>query len=101
MDPFGFSSFVADLKLGIFLSIFSGVGGDLFHAVDLETTLPLPSLFLDDDPLPAPDCFSRFQVMATKEKKRKKKKKEKRKRCKLADEKCFGLVLTRSERNAC
>jgi ribosomal protein L18 len=39
--------------------------------------------------------------MATKEKKRKKKKKEKRKRCKLADEKCFGLVLTRSERNAC
>jgi hypothetical protein len=57
MDPFGFSSFATDLKLGIFLSIFSDVRGDLFPAVDLETTLPLPSLFLNDDPLPAPDCF--------------------------------------------
>jgi hypothetical protein len=36
--------------------------------------------------------------MATKEKR---KKKERRKRCKLADEKCFSLVLTRSKRNAC
>jgi hypothetical protein len=71
MDPFGFSSFAADLELGIFLSIFSGVGGDLFPAVDLETTLPLPPLFLDGDPLPAPDRFSKFLVMATKEKKKK------------------------------
>jgi hypothetical protein len=93
MYPFDFLSFAANLKLGIFLSIFSGVGGDLFPVVDLETTLPLPPLFLDGDPLPAPNCFSRFLVMATKEKRRK--------RCKLADEKCFGLVLTRSERNAC
>jgi len=38
--------------------------------------------------------------MATKEERRKKKE-ERRKRCKLADEKCFGLILTKSERNAC
>jgi hypothetical protein len=85
MDPFGFLSFAADLELGIFLSIFSGVGGDVFPAVDLETTLPLPPLFFNGDPLPAPDCISRFMVIATK-------KRRKRKRCKLADEKCFGLV---------
>jgi hypothetical protein len=76
MDPFGFSSFAADLELGIFLSIFYGVGGDLFPAVDLETTLPLPPLFFDGDPLPTPDRISRFMVMATKKKKKKKKKKE-------------------------
>jgi hypothetical protein len=73
MDPFGFSSFAADLELDIFLSIFSGVGGDFFPVVDLETTLPLPPLFLDGDPLPALDRFSRFLVMATKEERRKKK----------------------------
>jgi len=67
-DPFGFSSFAADLELGIFLSIFSGVGGDLFPAVDLETTLLLPPLFLDGDPFPAPDRFSKFLVMATQKK---------------------------------
>jgi hypothetical protein len=66
-------------------------GGDLFPAIDLETTLPLPPLFLDGDLLPTLDRFSRFLIMATKEKRKK--------RCKLADEKCFGLVLTRSERN--
>jgi hypothetical protein len=66
-DPFGFSSFAAELELDIFLLIFSGVGRDLFSTVDLETTLSLPPLFLDDDPLPAPNHFSRFLVMATKQ----------------------------------
>jgi hypothetical protein len=46
MDPFGFSSFVADLKLDIFLSIFPGVGGDLFPEVDLETTCHCHHYFL-------------------------------------------------------
>jgi hypothetical protein len=69
-DPFGFSSFATELELNIFLLIFSGVVGDLFSTIDLETTLSLPPLFLDDDPLPAPNHFSRFLVMATKQKRK-------------------------------
>lgn len=52
----------------------------------------MPTLFLDGDPFPAPHSFSKFPVMVTTTTTTKQRESE-RAGGRLADEKCYGLVL--------